>query len=54
MWRSNMKYKQASTQFEQQQRLRREQLMQLQAWVKQHPKPTAALIQQWLKLERRR
>ncbi|WP_427982047.1 hypothetical protein [Agarivorans sp.] len=49
-----MKLKHTAVAIEQQQKLRRQQLMQLQAWVKQNPKPTAALIQQWLKLERRR
>ncbi len=44
----------ATLTIEQQQRLRQRQLMALQAWVKHHPKPSAALINQWLQLQRRR
>ncbi len=47
-----MKFKPATAQMAQQQQLRRQQLKQLQAWVRCHPKPTAALIQKWIKLER--
>ncbi len=35
-------------------KIRQQQLKQLQDWVKQNPKQTAALVQRWLKLNKRR
>ncbi len=35
-------------------KIRQQQLKQLQDWVKQNPKQTAALVQHWLKLNKRR
>jgi flagellar biosynthesis/type III secretory pathway M-ring protein FliF/YscJ len=34
-------------------KIRQQQLKQLQDWVKKNPKQTAALVQQWLRLNKR-